>query len=120
VSGETKWTQGPWSAEHLALTGKAAMKEYVGECVDKGGADFYAVLVEKPDGRYDVCHAGNGPTSAANAALCAAAPDLYAALERLRAEVITNPAVVLWPESMRDALTDAVAALARARGEVTP
>jgi hypothetical protein len=99
VSGETKWTKGPWRAEPFTSNPQ------------------YASIVTA-DGD-SVAEVVGDLASPETASLLAAAPDLYAALERLRAEVITNPAVVLWPESMRDALTDAVAALARARGEVT-
>jgi hypothetical protein len=104
VSGETKWQPGPWRVHDD------------GGSVVTGSGETVALVYAK-DGRekrwFWECERNT-------AALVASAPDLYAALERLRAEAITNPAVVLWPESMRDALTDAVAALARARGEVTP
>jgi L-ascorbate metabolism protein UlaG (beta-lactamase superfamily) len=102
VSGETKWTKGPWTTDGTTVY-----------ALGRDGYNRFWANVQKQ--RRDVTF----EEIEANAALMARAPDLYAALERLRAEVITNPAVVLWPESMRDALTDAVAALARARGEVT-
>lgn len=82
---ETKHTPGPWecaqfvapnTGEPLGLEGA---KKYVAECIDKGGPQFFGVVCEKPDGPADVCHTGNGPTSAANARLIAAAPDLLAA-----------------------------------------
>lgn len=60
-----------------------ALKRYIAECVDAGvaDADFYFVSCPHPDGgSADVCHTGNGPTSATNARLIAAAPDLLAAL----------------------------------------
>jgi hypothetical protein len=101
MAGDAKWTQGPWWAEtDHHQTVYDANKRRIADCSGAANMD--------PEGR---------AANTANARLIAAAPDLYAALERLRAEVIGHPAVVLWPESMRDALTDAVAALARARGE---
>jgi hypothetical protein len=81
---------GPWQGVLLdfgALEGaapdateKERMKTYVAGSIDLGGDKFYAVLCEKPDGLADVCHTGNGPTSAANAMFLAAAREAVPAL----------------------------------------
>lgn len=74
----------PWQAVRLihADTQEPMTPEQVGEYVRNSvlvhpdSAEFYAVVCEKPDGSADVCHVGNGPTSPANAAFIAAAPQL--------------------------------------------
>jgi len=59
---------------------------------ETGSLDFYAVLCEKDDGTADVCHTGNGPTSAANAEFIANAPaqitNLSAEIAILHAQVV--------------------------------
>jgi hypothetical protein len=80
-------TPGPWTAARLVEedgepTRGDAAKKYAADCIDKGGENFFIVWCEKPDGPADVCHTGNGPTSAENARLIAAAPDLLAFAER--------------------------------------
>jgi hypothetical protein len=81
---------GPWQGVLLDFgvlegvapdaTEKERMKTYVAGSIDLGGDRFYAVLCEKPDGLADVCHTGNGPTSAANATFLAAAREAVPAL----------------------------------------
>jgi hypothetical protein len=86
------------------LRGGAAAK-YVADCIASApqDADFYAIA-QAGDDKPDICHTGNGPTSASNAAFCAHArediPWLVAEVERLREELET--------------------ALRYAKGEVTP
>lgn len=65
-----------WEAVQLDVHGREAFKEYTARCIDQGGEDapFYLVLMQKPDGPADVCHTGNGPTSARNARAIAALP----------------------------------------------
>lgn len=65
---------GAWEAVQLAHheTGEPLTREtaadYVRESLSKSPIEaFYAVLCEKEDGRFDVAHAGNGPTSWVNA-----------------------------------------------------
>jgi hypothetical protein len=78
-------TPGPWTWGRLVddtgepLRGEPLEAYVLGTIERSGGADFFAVLCEKPDGPADVCHTGNGPTSAENARLIAAAPDLLEA-----------------------------------------
>ncbi len=80
-------TPEPWQAVRLvhAETGLPMTPDEIGEYVknsviksleQSGTTDFMAVMCEKGDGSYDVCHVGNGPTSPANAALIAQAPTL--------------------------------------------
>jgi hypothetical protein len=68
VSDETKHSPEPWGAFRLDVSGTDEFKAYTARCIDQGAPeDFYIVMVEKPDGSADVCHVGNGPTSAENA-----------------------------------------------------
>jgi hypothetical protein len=68
VSDETKHSPEPWGAFRLDVSGTDEFKAYTARCIDQGAPeDFYIVMVEKPDGPADVCHVGNGPTSAENA-----------------------------------------------------
>jgi hypothetical protein len=79
-------TPGPWTAFRMAGEDgqplrAAAAATYVAQCIEAGGdRDFYAVSVQT-EGGPDICHTGNGPTSAENARLIAAAPDLLEALK---------------------------------------
>lgn len=80
-------TPRPWSAVRLIDRDGSPLRaesaaSYVAGCIRSGGdRDFFAVLATGEDGEpVDVCHTGNGPTSRANAALIAAAPDMLAAL----------------------------------------
>lgn len=96
----TEHVPGPWTWGRLVdkdtgepLQGEAINK-YVLETVAKGSPDFFFVVIcQKPDGEADVCHTGNGPTSAAHARLIAAAPDLLAALkeEHIKAGFCSEP-----------------------------
>ena len=86
-------TPGPLEAVVLGVAGVSATREetiaYLTRCVDVGGPDYWIVLCQKTDGPADVCHAGNGPTSRANAEFIAHArtdvPALVAEVRRLRA-----------------------------------
>jgi hypothetical protein len=65
---DTKHSPEPWGAFRLDVSGTDEFKAYTARCIDQGAPeDFYVVMVEKPDGPADVCHVGNGPTSAENA-----------------------------------------------------
>ena len=87
----TNFTPGPWIAFRMVdEDGNLLTPEAVGEYMknstivgleETGRLDFYGVSCTKHGGDADVCFTGNGPTSAFNAALIAAAPDLYDALE---------------------------------------
>lgn len=84
-------TPGPWQAFRVTneqdepLRGTEAA-EYVADCIAKRpDADFYAVA-QLGEGTPDICHTGNGPTSAINARLIAAAPALLVEVRRLREE----------------------------------
>jgi hypothetical protein len=86
-----KASAAPWTnallvgKDGITLQGDEA-KKYAAEWIDSGGPEFFAVLCEKPDGRADVCHTGNGPTSEANAAYIAAACNSVPSLiQRLQA-----------------------------------
>jgi hypothetical protein len=103
---ETKWTPGPWVVEGTASATVAARHD--------GAAEIAEVIATG-----SMTHGERR----ANARLIAAAPDLYAALAALAAEVETIPDAMarIAPEVRvgRDnpALDRARAALARARGE---
>lgn len=82
-----KMTPEPWKAARLSdCRDVESTIAYIRRCLAAGlnaeAPDFYAVLCEKPDGRADVAHLGNGPTSADNTvgivALRNAAPALIA------------------------------------------
>jgi len=98
---ETKWTPGPWhrAEEHESMV---QIQQVNPPYVIVGRALGSIVLAPESSKRvqFDVMQA--------NAALMAAAPDLYEALERLVHEFA--------PESM-EAWNQARASLARARGE---
>lgn len=82
-------TPGPWVAYRLDTEGHDAFADYARRAIAVGGTrDYFIVVGQKPDGAADICHTGNGPASAANAALCAAAPDL---LEALRNQMTQCP-----------------------------
>src|SRR5690625_4088729 len=108
MSGETKWTPGPW----------ASTDHGVGEIVvyDEGTQSCLASLDEDGDSS---CawpkHYSTSPEARANANLIAAAPDLYAALEEARGTI-----QALIDEGYTghiDQLGRIDAALAKARGE---
>jgi hypothetical protein len=106
VSGETKWTKGPW-------------KTAFGACYGTKGETLTEWFVRRPSDDVAICAEVRNPDTAepseANAALIAAAPDLYAALARLLAT-----SALMEPREYTEAASAARAALARARGEVTP
>jgi len=75
----------PWSGFNLVHHERGGpltateIGEYVRKCVlVNDDAHFYVVVVEKPEGSADVCHVGNGPTSAANTDFICAAHDTAA------------------------------------------
>lgn len=75
------FTPGPWEAQRLDADDHDTMAKYVDATIRVGGTQYFLVMGAHDDGRpADVAHTGNGPRSAANARLIAAAPDLYAAL----------------------------------------
>jgi len=121
MSNETKFTPGPWSAFNMvdAKTGKPKtprqLGKYVENCVlaNSQNANYLFISCTKPDGDYDVCHVGNGPDGPYNAALIAAAPDLYAALSDC-ARFLEGYAHYL---PCKPELEKAAKALAKARGE---
>jgi hypothetical protein len=90
-----KASKGPW--EHALMVKEGGepwnsaeeIAEYVCNCIKSGKSlDFYFVSAEKEDGRADVCHVGNGPTSPENCHFIAKArTDLPAALEALQEAV---------------------------------
>ena len=103
---EREATPGPWDGTRLAFdppeaTEKDSMKRYVTGAIDKGGDEYFAVLCEKPDGRADVCHTGNGPTSGWNAMLIGtvrtALPLLLAEVRASRAPREDDPRDALAP-----------------------
>lgn len=112
---ETKFTPGPWKlCRHL----QSAEKDAACPCGYRGG-------IWGADGEHIVCEMGSTatpgqegleppryerPTELANAALIAAAPDLYAALDDMVKLAIQLGAIDLETH-------DAFAALAKARGE---
>jgi hypothetical protein len=98
VSGETKWTKGPWTTDGTTVY-----------ALGRDGYNRFWANVQKQ--RRDVTF----EEIEANAALMARAPDLYAALERLLAT-----SALMEPREYTEAASAARAALARARGEVTP
>ena len=86
----SKHTPGPWVAARMVneknglLLSRNELMEYLSATIDvsakaSGGYGFYFVIGEGKD----VCHTGNGPTSAVNAALIAAAPELLELLENV-------------------------------------
>lgn len=92
-----KATEGPWTSGVLGKAGVdgsvvrmplAEVPEYVKASIEASpGYEYVIVLVQKPDGQYDVCHAGNGPTSYANAAFIASSrTDVPALIAHGRAE----------------------------------
>ena len=107
---ETKFTPGPWFA--------GQMHRWSGTCITRrppieygpsgtiGDAPIAQVVAKAP-------HWENSYPVDANAALIAAAPDLYAALEDLRSSLI----VLTKNSDLTEELKQADAALAKARGE---
>jgi len=91
---ETKFTPGPWNVD----------PDYPGD-IQAGGAEIATAF----DTHDAVTTTADADTAIANAHLIAAAPDLYAALER----------VLRWQpnDSASDLVAVAEAALSRARGE---
>lgn len=97
---ETKWTPGPWSTHPEELRGGRYW-------VIDGPVDVQDPECDEPLAIHEI---DNGK---ANAHLIAAAPDLYAALEKLLAKVECGTA-------LNCAVCDAArAALSSARGETT-
>ena len=103
---ETQWTPGPWAV-------KWETNVFGGERLVAGtGGHTSNISDVEPENR-------------ANANLIAAAPELYAALERAKQCVATHDhafeeSVTEFEALLKCWLEDANAALARARGEVTP
>jgi len=98
-------TPAPWTLMRLAeddgtAKSRERMKEYVSECIAVSTeTEFFTVgIIDGPD----VCHAGNGPTSAWNGDFIAHAradiPALLAEVERLNAEVarLADAEMVSW------------------------
>jgi hypothetical protein len=102
VSDETKHSPEPWGAFRLDVSGTDEFKAYTARCIDQGAPeDFYIVMVEKPDGSADVCHVGNGPTSAENARRIVACVNALAgipteALEAGAVRSLIKAGVTLW------------------------
>lgn len=123
-------TPGPWRSFRLVDAAGAPLRdekavEYVAECVARRpGADFFCVA-QPGVGTPDVCHTGNGPTSAVNAArivACvnalegidnpAAVKDAIAALRALARQVkLMHPAASSLMVPLVDDADDALAAL---------
>jgi hypothetical protein len=81
MSEEAKHSPEPWGAFRLDVSGTDEFKAYTARCIDQGAPeDFYIVMVDKPDGSADVCHVGNGPTSAENARRIVAAVNAVAGI----------------------------------------
>lgn len=126
-----RWTPGPWQAFNMihAKTGERMTPDEVGEYVANAMRqrpecdDFLFVSAEKADGEYDVCHVGNGADGPFNAALIAAAPDLYEALAAFeRAKDLWLPREVAEEhageaEALHGLRRKVLDALAKARGE---
>jgi hypothetical protein len=104
VSTETKWTPGPWDAR----TGTSWSPD--------GGSQTIEWFVMRPREDVAICADVVDPNSEkpseANARLIAAAPDLYAALDKL-----SNTSAMFEPVEYQQARQNARAALAKARGE---
>ena len=90
----------PWEWGNLAgLDSHEAMIDYVSKTIRVGHSErFYGVVAIDKIGPADVCHTGNGPTSAANAAFITAARNdsveadvdgMVAEVQRLRDAVRT-------------------------------
>jgi hypothetical protein len=95
---ETKHSPEPWGAFRLDVSGTDEFKAYTARCIDQGAPeDFYIVMVEKPDGPADVCHVGNGPTSAENARRIVACVNALAGIptEALEAGALKRALVAL-------------------------
>jgi hypothetical protein len=112
MSGETKWTPGPWA---IAKRGRDRRSERLGwlEIRDANGCPVVhagSVTIWQEDGGQD--HDAGVRMSEADAALIAAAPDLYEAL----AAVVDAIPVGKVSIAARVALDNARAALAKARG----
>jgi len=93
-----RWTTGPWDAPRMVHedTNEPMTPEQIGEYVkntviksfnESGTYDFMIVQGYKEDGRCDICHVGNGPTSKKNAPLISVAPDLVDSCESLLEEI---------------------------------
>lgn len=120
MASDAKWTKGPWR--------KSRRLNSVGAPITSGGR--YVILQEGASKREDffICEmpfaavrSGDEREHEANADLITAAPELYEALNRLRAAfdgLRPFPAVA---EAVAHSLViEADAALAKARGEQTP
>lgn len=85
-------TPGPWLAFRMVdeagnpLRGDAAAK-YVADCIGVNPENDFFAVAQPGESKPDVCHTGNGPTSAVNAALIAAAQAMLAEVRRLRERV---------------------------------
>ena len=85
---ETKFTPGPWRIGANKVSAEE-MKEILCAAIDgsieHGDADdaLWSVFVGSEEEPLMVCYAGNGPTSAANARLIVAAPEMYEALRNI-------------------------------------
>jgi len=111
-------TPGPWENVILAhhktgemLSGKSLI-EYIERAVAYGPwREFHAILCEKVDGRYEVAHVGNGPTSPRNGDFIAAARDLVPALvaEVLRWRQMWAEEQEVWHECQHANPTDMAA-----------
>jgi len=115
-------TPGPWDHFRLEDPSPVALAAYVTATAAMGSGEFYIVGCDKPDGRADVCHAGNGPTSAQNAAFIAAArtalPALLDRVERAeRASEEHDADLEGERDRLRASLTAAESALAASRAE---
>ena len=99
MSNKTKWTQGPWEINGIAI---------------ESGFEVIAYLREPAHYHGDIRHGHKDEV--ANAHLIKTAPDLYEALDGLLSELDSTPEISLssWGISLQDART----ALAKARGEV--
>ncbi|PCI53851.1 MAG: hypothetical protein COB36_11470 [Alphaproteobacteria bacterium] len=112
---ETKFTQGPWVAEHRATRSML-----------QNGEDFYAIRRTEDIGDIEavsIAHAfpwnSVGRNHKANAHLIAAAPELYHALKLLQTQALQST-VMDGNDWGREALEYTQLALAKALGEQCP
>ena len=104
-------TLGPWEAFILDRP-LSEIPAYVQECIESSPREkFHFVGCHKADGGYDVCHVGNGPDSAANALLIAAAPEMLEALKEAKANIVYRAAGDDW-----DTVSKIEDAIAKAEG----
>lgn len=100
---ETKWTPGEWNySHHKASDGMYRTQVYCAKGETIATFDWYAM----PENEHGVIRTSRD----ANARLCAAAPDLYAALEF----ALSDESGFACPTATEERLR---AALAKARGE---